>query len=770
MNNRRFTVIYLSLVIVSTILATYFVSFSVQHPYIGALVKKADGEYKIAETEPNTWSSRNLNIGDILLSVDGEPPSKVKTIQKWRMLEQAREITVLDSASGKVEGYQVVPRIDTQVVFQVILPVIVFILSLYCSFLIYKNKREATRSSSMLLILFLLDISLAYITGGASARGEYIARSAVTVFFVLVPIFYLHFIYHYFKELNSHWFSKKWIWFSYSLVVFNTLINLLTFSEYHPLGIDAIHAKALNLASFMFLFILSFGMIFIGLKKVQYKAQRYLVRGLVFSNILAFLPFVLLYVIPYILFQKQIISPVILAGFLLIIPFSLVYQFLVKKIYDIEFIVGRLKYYAFLSVIPSLIGIFLIVALQSNDALVFTIRGFLVISLIMFLGFYLKEMADFKFSLMRISEKHNYQERIFEFTKKIRSANEFDEVIEELKSTIVDTLLVSEIAVVELNKDFSLHKISPSTASILDYRGAMMKASEEVGLVLEEDKGFVVNVGETQSRTYILVGMAQINTPKLSRDELSWLKTLAYYTNVTIESFIKIEQFMEHLEMTEEEGEKSTWLIRVLYQLEEKQRSLLAKDLHDSVLQDLLSIRRKIEMDAYIGDASGEGIPVHKTAQSLIIDDMNNVISMIRETCHELRPNVLFDLGLEKGLKRLVEQHIHENGFNIRFTSNKIGDDIQSDIQLNLYRITQELLNNTKKHSNAKNIVLMLVKIKDKLVLHYEDDGDGADPEKLFGKTGSMGLSGIRERVMMLNGTMEVTTEVNKGFKILIEI
>jgi len=156
--------------------------------------------------------------------------------------------------------------------------------------------------------------------------------------------------------------------------------------------------------------------------------------------------------------------------------------------------------------------------------------------------------------------------------------------------------------------------------------------------------------------------------------------------------------------------------------------------------------------------------------QEMILKDMNKVIDITRETCHELRPNILFDLGLDKAINKLVEQHIDANGYNIRFTSNKIDENIHPDIQLNLYRITQELLNNTRKHSNAKNIVLMLVKIKDKIVLHYEDDGVGANPSLLFGKKGSMGLSGVRERVTMLNGTIDVKTGINQGFKVLIEL
>lgn len=79
-------------------------------------------------------------------------------------------------------------------------------------------------------------------------------------------------------------------------------------------------------------------------------------------------------------------------------------------------------------------------------------------------------------------------------------------------------------------------------------------------------------------------------------------------------------------------------------------------------------------------------------------------------------------------------------------------------------------MSNAVKHSKAHEVLVMLVCIKEKVVLHYEDDGIGFDQDKLYQNSSSMGLSGIRERVRALNGKLDIKTAEGKGFKVIIEM
>ncbi|MBD1382594.1 histidine kinase [Metabacillus arenae] len=747
----RFNKIYVLLLLLSLVLSTYFVYQIAKSPYIGALTTIKDGQVIITEVEPNTWSKEvGIEKGDIVLKIDDSDPLSKYTVTHLESVEQIKNLTI-KKETGEIIKYEVDFLLDNQFVFQVIIPLIVYFLSVYCSIFIYKSNRDSNKKSAIFLILFLLTISLAYLSAGGSARGDVFSRYLNLAFFLLTPILYLHFIYFYFKEMSNVWFGKKFLWISYSIIIINVLVEILI-----PFGPFLSIRRPLNLFSFLFLSLLVLSVMTVGHKKVSYRTQKYIIRVLIISNLLAFLPALLFYVIPYAFFGIQIFSPVILASFLIIIPFSLVYQFLATKIYDIEFIVGRVRYYALLAIVPAIIATLITLTLKTGDPLIYTTRIFIIIYVIFLSTFYLKEVFDFRFKLVRISEKYNYQHSIFKYTQKLRIANSIDQVILELKSVILEMMLVTEAKLFILDRNQNIVYISEDAVnnSIYDrYEKHIKEATMEIAKVVQFDKGFALNIGETQSKHYLLVCTSKINTPKLTRDEISCLKALAYYTNVTLENFLKLEEMMERVEIYQSEGNNPTWLSRVMYSIEEKQRSNLAKDLHDSVLQDLISLKRQLEVAAIEMESSPDkSINYMKDVQ----DNLIKVIATTRETCNELRPQILYDLGLDKALEKLIGQYKDLTSINIKLNIGNLSLPTDIEIQLNLYRISQELLNNAVKHSQAEHILLMLVSIKDRIVLHYEDDGVGTDEKSIFNKHESMGLSGIRERVKLLNGNMDV--------------
>ncbi|UHA61505.1 sensor histidine kinase [Metabacillus litoralis] len=465
------------------------------------------------------------------------------------------------------------------------------------------------------------------------------------------------------------------------------------------------------------------------------------------------------------MFRVYIFPPIILAGFLIIIPTALVYQFLADKIHDIDFVIGRVRYYFLIGLIPGLLSISVVAMTKGNNAILYSIRLFVFFIFIYMLTFYYKEILDSK--LNRFSEKKNYQQSIFRYTESLRNANNISQVMDELKKTILDITLVSDIYHVEIGKDSEI--LSELNPDIFEYEDEIKKCNKSVGQIIEVNRGFIINVGEVDKNFYLLVCTSKINTPILTRDELSYLKTLAYYTHVTLENFLKIENLMSYLENLEHSKEESNpiWLNRVLYKLEEKQRSEVAKDLHDSVLQDLLSFQKNFERASewYV---SGNDVSIDEINK--MMNDITKVIKTTRETCYELRPNVLYDLGLKKGLEKLIYQHEENHQMTVNLNINNLREPEDLDVQLNIYRIVQELLNNAAKHSQASHINLILVNIKEVLVIHYEDNGVGTGVDTVFSKESSMGLSGIRERVTLLNGTMKIDTNPGDGFKVIIEI
>lgn len=756
---------YLLIVIFSFILTIYFAYINVKFPYTGATVRDIDNQLVVTAVEPNTWSSQSHLIpGDIVTEVNGYNALDHFPATNYGVLEQVDEITI--DRDGEIISFKVSDTIiNSQSLFMLIIPLTLYVLCLFCSYFVFKSNKDLNLKSAYLLNLFLLTIAMAYFSASGSSRGDLLSRYINLSLFLLVPVLYLNFIYKYFQELGKKLFSRNFIIAGYVAVFVNILMEYILDTLLFAYHIT----KSLNLITFFVLIILTFVLKLYGLRKVRYSDQKYLVKVLIITNIIAFSPFVFLYILPFIFLNKYIFPPTILSSFLLLVPFSLVYQFMATKIYDIEFILGRVRYYSLLAVLPTIVLVAITTLIKEDNPTFYPVKLSIFIYITMLVVFYIKEILDFRFRFKRFSEKYNYQDSIFKYTQSIRKASKLDQVISELKEVITDVLLVSRASYVEVNKDGDIVSvdIQMKGSDYLLYEKEIRKASHEIGKIVEVDRGFVINVGETDERSFVMVCLSMLNTPKLNRDEISWLKTLSFYTNISLENFLKIEELMSHLQKIKSEGSNPAWLTKVLFSIEEKQRSNLAKDLHDSVLQDLISLKRQCELAL----AELQAAPAVFTDQ---LQDMNssmtNIIKTTRETCQELRPQLLYDLGLVKALQKLAAQYNETAPFDVRLNAGNFTKSIDIDTQLNLYRIVQELLTNAGKHSNAMHVLIMLVCIKDKIVLHYEDDGIGFDQNELYSNHQSMGLSGIAERVKALNGTHSIETSKGNGFKFVVEI
>lgn len=756
---------YLLIVIFSFILTIYFAYINVKFPYTGATVRDIDNQLVVTAVEPNTWSSQSHLIpGDIVTEVNGYDALDHFPATNYGVLEQVDEITI-DRDGEKISFKVSDTIINNQSLFMLIIPLTLYVLCLFCSYFVFKSNKDLNLKSAYLLNLFLLTIAMAYFSASGSSRGDLLSRYINLSLFLLVPVLYLNFIYKYFQELGKKLFSRNFIIAGYIAVFVNILMEYILDTLLFAYHIT----KSLNLITFFVLIILTFVLKLYGLRKVRYSDQKYLVKVLIITNIIAFSPFVFLYILPFIFLNKYIFPPTILSSFLLLVPFSLVYQFMATKIYDIEFILGRVRYYSLLAVLPTIVLVAITTIIKEDSPTFYPVKLSIFIYITMLVVFYIKEILDFRFRFKRFSEKYNYQDSIFKYTQSIRKASKLDQVISELKEVITDVLLVSRASYVEVNKDGDIVSvdIQMKGSDYLLYEKEIRKASHEIGKIVEVDRGFVINVGETDERSFVMVCLSMLNTPRLNRDEISWLKTLSFYTNISLENFLKIEELMSHLQKIKSEGSNPAWLTKVLFSIEEKQRSNLAKDLHDSVLQDLISLKRQCELAL----AELQAAPTVFTDQ---LQDMNssmtNIIKTTRETCQELRPQLLYDLGLVKALQKLAAQYNESAPFDVRLNAGNFTKSIDIDTQLNLYRIVQELLTNAGKHSNAMHVLIMLVCIKDKIVLHYEDDGIGFDQNELYSNHQSMGLSGIAERVKALNGTHSIETSKGNGFKFVVEI
>lgn len=198
---------------------------------------------------------------------------------------------------------------------------------------------------------------------------------------------------------------------------------------------------------------------------------------------------------------------------------------------------------------------------------------------------------------------------------------------------------------------------------------------------------------------------------------------------------------------------------------EEKERQRLAKDLHDgmgSLLSSLKLHAQSINLDKKILNNQEE-------------KNYHNLLEMIDQACYEIRtishnllPPGLEHFGLRSSLQALqnqMNQHAHlKMGLDI-LGMEEIGN---KELELTIYRIVQELINNVVKHARAQNIHLQVVKRQDTIFIMVEDDGQGFEMKKE--EKNGIGLSNIQSRVASLNGVFSIDSSLGNGTTIIIEL
>ncbi len=200
-------------------------------------------------------------------------------------------------------------------------------------------------------------------------------------------------------------------------------------------------------------------------------------------------------------------------------------------------------------------------------------------------------------------------------------------------------------------------------------------------------------------------------------------------------------------------------VLDAIIKTEEKERERFAKDLHD----DLGPLLSSIKM--YIGMLDKATDP---EKQKFIVENLKDIvkesIATTKEVSNDLNPHVLNNYGLVSAIELFINKVSSE--IDVDFEQNLQSARYAPAIELSLYRISKELINNSIKHAEANMIILKYQEKDARLSLFYEDDGKGLTTNPLqASKSSGMGLSNIISRAKSLNATYNFHTKQQQGFK-----
>lgn len=253
---------------------------------------------------------------------------------------------------------------------------------------------------------------------------------------------------------------------------------------------------------------------------------------------------------------------------------------------------------------------------------------------------------------------------------------------------------------------------------------------------------------------------------------INWLLGSAVLLLLIVAAFVWIiyrkdrkisEQKDQHhqQQLKEIEQQQQIQFGQALLQGEERERRRVAGDLHDGLGGMLAGVKMNL--------AGMTAAPVANQEElGKVIGQLDHSISELRRIARNMMPEALLKFGLETALRDLCGSF--KNGpVRISFQAYGIEPGIPQDKQANIYRIVQELLSNAIRHSQASEILLQCSQNGDMFYVTIEDNGKGFDPDAAD-KPKGMGLTNLKNRVDYLKGKMDITSAINEGTTINIEM
>lgn len=220
-----------------------------------------------------------------------------------------------------------------------------------------------------------------------------------------------------------------------------------------------------------------------------------------------------------------------------------------------------------------------------------------------------------------------------------------------------------------------------------------------------------------------------------------------------VRTFGVLRDITEAKRTEDELRELSQRLIRA----HEEERALLARELHDDLTQRLAVLAIDVGCAELAARDGAQAAAMRAVREGLV-----RLSEDVHDLAYHLHPSVLDELGFVEALRAECERHGRQRGTDIRADLDSLRESIGKDAALCLFRVAQEALNNAARHAGGRSVTVALQRMDDGLVLAVRDDGVGFDPTLAWaGK--SLGLASMRERLRLVEGTLDIDSAPGQG-------
>ncbi len=337
-------------------------------------------------------------------------------------------------------------------------------------------------------------------------------------------------------------------------------------------------------------------------------------------------------------------------------------------------------------------------------------------------------------------------------------------------------LIEDELAQVKQQTSEIIKQVDALEASEKESRQKLMEVSQNIKDHTEQD----VRIAYEKARDLQVQSMikkAEEQQLIQKRSELERRLRMVSETTAKAESLVSrvgiamgyLSGGLQDLYIQLEDIKQKQFLGIKIIKAQEEERKRVAREIHDGPAQLMANLVIKTELCEKLVDMDTEKAKLEldnlrETARCSLRD--------IRKIIYDLRPMSLDDLGLIPTVQRFIANYIEETRVNVEFLVLGEARELKPIIELAIFRLIQEALNNVKKHAFSKLVNVKIEFMQDFINIIVNDDGRGFDRDNLViqGENCGYGLLSMRERVELLNGKFELKSNIGKGTRIFVNI
>jgi signal transduction histidine kinase len=217
---------------------------------------------------------------------------------------------------------------------------------------------------------------------------------------------------------------------------------------------------------------------------------------------------------------------------------------------------------------------------------------------------------------------------------------------------------------------------------------------------------------------------------------------------------------VQKLKLQELTGKHQKEIFKSVIATQEKERKRIANNLHDDIGTSLSAIR------ILVGQIKGSTEEDGNEVLERIVKNIDNTIDTTHEVINDLSPSSLNQFGLFLEINNLSKLISESTNIDIKIESTFYNERIHPDVELAIYRIVKEFINNSIKHADATEVDITIKLLANDLIISIRDNGKGFDPKLLNNNGHGHGLRNMESRVYLLNGKSELISQIGQGTRL----